>query len=638
MGTTLVLLGVLHAAFGWAQAPVTVTGRVVTGAGLSPVVGAVISGDGVQAATDSTGGFVVVVPQGRLRLEVSAPGFLNQRIDLPATPEMAPLEVVLVPTQDFRESVTVSGTTAARAPTASTIDVPPLAVKRVAGAGDNIFRALQTLPGVNATDDFGSRLAVRGGGPDQNLTVMDGVEIHNPYRLFGLTSAFNPEIVEGFELTAGGFGAKYGDRLSSILQVNNRPGRRDTALAGTAALSLTDTNLVLEGRLPGGATGSWLVTGRRTYYDLVARRFTDNDLPSFEDLQTKVVWEPHAGQQLTFFALRSRERTDAAFGSSTSTDRAVIGDGSRNDVAALAYARPLGSRASSRTVAAWYVYTDGLDFNGSFQNDAQRSNVAGDSAFSRTDVVFTRSLSVRDVSLRHDASVQLRGGHFLETGFDVHALRTSWGWTITGDRNPSAANGSSIRGGAGLPSLLQSTRDTTRAAAWLQDRFLVGARLRLEPGLRIDRSGFSGETVASPRLGVSYELTPLTRLRGAVGRYTQSPGYEKLLQADYFVDLTSASGRTLSSERSTHVLGALEHVFAPSVTGRTEFYYKRFDQIIVGRLETPEETAARVAQYNFPPALSANVPTAPIITSIPVNGASGRAYGLDVYIEKKVRS
>ena len=92
---------------------------------------------------------------------------------------------------------------------------------------------------MNATADFDSRIAVRGGGPDQNLTVMDGVEIHNPYRLFGLTSAFNPETVENFELTAGGFSPKYGDRLSSLLVVENRAGTR-TEVARRVARRVRD--------------------------------------------------------------------------------------------------------------------------------------------------------------------------------------------------------------------------------------------------------------------------------------------------------------------------------------------------------------------------------------------------------------
>ena len=88
---------------------------------------------------------------------------------------------------------------------------------------------------------------MRGGSPDQNLTMMDGVEVHDPYRLFGLTSAFNPEIIQRFELSTGGFSAKYGDRLSSLLVVENRDGSRAERLAGSAALSITDANVVFEG-------------------------------------------------------------------------------------------------------------------------------------------------------------------------------------------------------------------------------------------------------------------------------------------------------------------------------------------------------------------------------------------------------
>jgi len=132
---------------------------------------------------------------------------------------------------------------------------------------------------------------VRGGGPDQNLTVMDGVEIHDPYRLFGLTSAFNPETIENFEFVAGGFSPKYGDRLSSILLVENRAGTRAKPFAGSFSLALTDANFVVEGALPGGGKGSWIVSGRRTYYDLIANRIVGTTLPSFSDVQAKVTYD-----------------------------------------------------------------------------------------------------------------------------------------------------------------------------------------------------------------------------------------------------------------------------------------------------------------------------------------------------------
>ena len=151
----------------------------------------------------------------------------------------------------------------------SAVVVTPAEVLRTPGALDNVFRTLQTLPGVAAAEEFGSRMAVRGGAPDQNLTVMDGVEIHDPYRLFGLTSAFNPETISRFELATGGFSVKYGDRLSSLLVVENR--------AGVPTRGSTDRPHSAyrrqhrpRGRAAEGAAGSWLVTARRTYYDLVA--------------------------------------------------------------------------------------------------------------------------------------------------------------------------------------------------------------------------------------------------------------------------------------------------------------------------------------------------------------------------------
>ena len=249
-------------------------------------------------------------------------------------------------------------------PAAPQVVLAPAAVQRVAGAGDNVFHALQTLPGVSATEDWGSRLAVRGGGPDQNLTVMDGVEIHNPYRLFGITSAFNPEIVDRFELDRGRVRREVRrPAVVSILVVENRQGTPSKAVAGSATASFTDANFVLEGKLPGRASGSWLVTGRRTYYDLIVDRIAKADWPGFQDVQAKGVWDPKPGHRLTLFVLRSRESADTTNDDPDSSEVGVLKT-TRNDVAALSYSAPLGARASSRTVAAWYHYNDAVGVHG----------------------------------------------------------------------------------------------------------------------------------------------------------------------------------------------------------------------------------------------------------------------------------
>ncbi|MBK7264900.1 MAG: carboxypeptidase-like regulatory domain-containing protein [Ignavibacteriales bacterium] len=106
----------------------------------------------------------------------------------------------------------------------SIIDLEPEQAKVLPGAGEDVLRTLQALPGILAPNDFSSQLVVRGSGPDQNLIIIDNVEIFNPYRLYGFISMFNPDAVSDITLITGGFPVKYGDRLSAVLDVSNREG------------------------------------------------------------------------------------------------------------------------------------------------------------------------------------------------------------------------------------------------------------------------------------------------------------------------------------------------------------------------------------------------------------------------------
>jgi hypothetical protein len=615
---------------------VAVSGRVLDASSSKPIAGAIVAAAQGHATTDAEGRFTLALTRARHTIKISSQGYAAQQTQVDLTGSLVPeLEVALVPARLFEERITVAATADAVAQTPATIPVRPSEVVAVAGGGENVFRVLQTLPGVTATDDFTSRLSVRGGGPDQNLTVMDGVEIHNPYRLFGLTSAFNPETVAGFELTAGAFSAKYGDRLSSLLVVENREGTTKRDLAGSAALSLTDTNGILEGRLPRNR-GSWLLTGRRTYYDVVAERFTDSDLPSFDDVQGKLAINLFGQTRLTLFGLRSRETTDASFTGDDGTG--ALFNKTRNDLLTATLHVPLGTRGMARTIGALYETNDETAFDGRFRNTERRSNAPGDDAFADAAIDVTWAFRVRDDSLREELSFQLSEGHVLAAGGELHRLNTRVGFTMVGSRNESEANGSSLQGGVGLPDQLDSPRTDTRVGAWLTDRLRLGQRLELEGGLRLDRSAINERTELTPRFSATLSLNPVTRLRAAAGVHTQSPGYEKLLANDYFMDLSSSGPLDLDNERAVHALLSLERDAGAGVLVRCEAYLKRFSSLISGRLETPAETAARVAQYDFPAELATSVPNEPFILSYPENGTKGDAYGLDVYISKRATS
>jgi outer membrane receptor for ferrienterochelin and colicin len=559
---------------------------------------------------------------------VTSAGYVSKTVAVVAG-EKPQILVSLVPELRFQERMDIEASAQSATTAPAPLAVRPVQVLAAAGAVDNVFRVLQALPGVTATNEFTSHISVRGGGPDENLTVMDGVEIANPYRLQGLVSAFNPETIESFSLDTGSFGVARGDRLSSLLVVQNRAGTDAKAIAGSAALSITDGNVVVEGKLP-GAKGSWIVTGRRTYYDLVAARIIDTELPSFTDLQTRIVWAPSSGTRLSIFGVRSREHADATFDDEATDDYGEFLAASRNDLVAVTFDARIGQRANSRTIASWYDNTGSFDVSAQFQDKSLRSNAPDDTGFGREDIAFGYDLAVRDLAFREELVFRPSARHLLQAGAETHRLTTAISWQIK--RGQDAADGS--RQGI-LPSVLDSSVASGRSGAWLQDRVTLGRRLAVEAGLRFDRSEVNGRSDLSPRLAATLTLDDATRLRGAVGKYTQSPGYDKLVQSDFFVDLSHTGTLDLPNERSLHGSLALERDLGPGIEARAEVYYKSFRDLIVGRLEGEAERAARVAQYDFPAELAQDVPASAQITSTPVGDGRGRAYGFDLYLAKR---
>jgi hypothetical protein len=594
-----------------------------------PIEGAeVVAGD-LSVETGPDGGFEMALVSDGTMLRVDAEGYLETTVQVESrTNASQPIEVKLFPRKDFVETVQVrGGSPVVEEPSGYRMAADE--VLQVAGSLDNIFRTLDTLPGVSAVEDFGSRLSVRGGSPDQNLTIMDGVEIHDPFRLAGLTSAFNPETIEDFQLTAGGFGAKYGDRLSSILVVDNRIPSR--TFRGVASASITDANLVLEGAIPGTEEGSWLVTGRRTYYDLVAGITSDYSFPSFEDLQGAVSWSMVPGRRLSLLGVRSREGSDFAVHRYSGENLGLQSDAG-NDLVSAAFDW-FGPRLASTTTVGWYQNQDVAGVNGTLLQTAKRSNSPDPEVAVKFDeFIFDRRFLVSDWSAREDLTWEASARHTFELGAEFHGLHSEVQWESVGeDRNVQEPNGSSVRGGAGLPDLLDSQLSSTRGGAWLQDVWRVTPAFSLETGVRLDWSTANHRSTVSPRFAARLELDSGTFLRAAAGHYTQSPGYEKLIQSDYFVDLTGADD--LAYERANHVVVGVEKEIGPAFA-RVEGYYKSFTDLVVGRLEAEDERLARIARYDFPEELQSSVPTSPIITTAPTNGSTGRSFGLDFYLAR----
>lgn len=161
--------------------------------------------------------------------------------------------------------------------------------------GPDVFRALQALPGVTSSSELSNQLYIRGGTPDQNLVLINGVPVYQPFHLFGLSSSIDAAAVDLVKYYSGGFSVRYGDRLSGVLDIVTKPGT-DTLTAKV------DWNLLNAGATISGPLGNklrWRVTGRRTYFDYLAKLAGQPFPYKYYDLEGKLSYMPNPRQLFT---------------------------------------------------------------------------------------------------------------------------------------------------------------------------------------------------------------------------------------------------------------------------------------------------------------------------------------------------
>ncbi len=152
----------------------------------------------------------------------------------------------------------------------------------------DVLRSIQLLPGIEARSDWSAGFNVHGGEADQNLILIDGYPIYNPFHLGGLFSTFIDPTVGRVELHEGGMPVRYGERLSGALDVRSAE-PSSTSMHGTAEVSLLSSTASI-GRAFGDSGGSWMIAARRTYADAVVDLFQPNGFPyHFQDLQAHLV-------------------------------------------------------------------------------------------------------------------------------------------------------------------------------------------------------------------------------------------------------------------------------------------------------------------------------------------------------------
>ena len=228
-----------------------------------------------DGATSNTYGFYsLTLPQGEVELIASYLGYEGLANSFLLDRDTS-INFVLTPNSVIKEITVVAAKNRKiqKETQMSQVTVPIDQIEKIpALLGEvDVLKVLQLLPGVQSGGEGQSGMYVRGGSPDQNLILLDGVPVYNVSHLLGFFSVFNSDAIKNVTLTKGGFPARYGGRLSSVVEINMKEGN-NKEFHGQGSIGLISSRLTLEGPIIKDRT-SFIVSGRRTYLDLIARPF-----------------------------------------------------------------------------------------------------------------------------------------------------------------------------------------------------------------------------------------------------------------------------------------------------------------------------------------------------------------------------
>ena len=258
----------------------TLAGRIRDHKSGEPVVGASIYSEATKigASTDQFGAYSLTLPVGTHELRIRGVGIKNTRrqvvlradgkLDIEVEEDVVTLKEVIV---EAEKDKNVAGMQMGL----EKLDIKTMRqVPTVFGETD-ILRVILTLPGVKSVGESSTGLNVRGGATDQNLILFNDATIYNPSHLFGFFSAFNPDILQGVELYKSAIPAKFGGRLSSVLDITTREGNKKK-LGGSGGIGPLTSRLTLEGPIV-KEKSSFILSGRASYSDWLLKSLSDKN-------------------------------------------------------------------------------------------------------------------------------------------------------------------------------------------------------------------------------------------------------------------------------------------------------------------------------------------------------------------------
>ncbi len=458
-----------------------------------------------NAVADSVRLVVAALGYERQRLAVPAGGSLTHDFRLtPASAELAGVEVVAEREEKINQSTRMG-----------TINIPVAQLKRVPALfGEvDVLKVLQLLPGVQSGGEGQTGLYVRGGSPDQNLVLLDGAPVYNAAHLFGFFSVFNADALKNVELIKGGFPARYGGRLSSVLDITMKEGNMQK-LHGEGGIGLIASRFTLEGPIKKDVA-SFIVSARRTYLDVLAQPLIQSQTDGvsagyyFYDLNGKLNWKISPRDRIFLSGYLGRDKfyvdDESDKGQDTySRQNSSLGWGNRT--ASLRWNRVLNDRLFVNTHLTYtrYQFDVGVSQRERFRENGQ---------LIEQNFTLDYFSNIRDYSFKTDFEYVPNPRHYLRFG----------GQLVLHEFRPGALQ-TTATGGDPRDNQTRGRRLTAQETGlYAEDDYALTDRLKLNAGGRLNVFDVQGTRYFSPepRLSARYALTENWALKAAYARTSQ---------------------------------------------------------------------------------------------------------------------
>lgn len=591
-----------------------ISGQIIDGATHQPLVGVnvvIVEKPTVGASTDEKGNFVVKnLEVGEYSLRATLIGYTpavatdvvvstgrSTKVKIKLEEQTIQVEGVEVSADYFSAAGAISPI--------STIGLDGAEVKRSPGSAQDMQRIVQSMPNVATSDDKSNELIVRGGAPNENLTVMDYVEIPstnhypNQFNSGGPINMVNVDLIEDIRFSTGGFPAQYGDKVSSVMDVTIREGDRQHDFSSNTGFNFAGFGTVMEGAIDGGK-GSWLFSARQSLLETIDKVVGISSLgltaiPRYYDTQWKMAYDLSRTQKLLISGIYGNDKIFLEGNpKEKNRQKANVSDSSSVEVVNVRQSQYAGgvSLKSLWGENGYSVLT--LSSLGNKANLEVRDDFMARSYGPSGEVLTSTLVNSRNtysdnsydsyLALKYEVVYHLQRSHEISAGaryLTVWKFDNATHWYSDISRYDTNNDGVFETGPVTFPDGNVQNHlglgSEYKSYVYVSDKIRLADVLHVTVGARYDYFSYSKKGDVSPRFSASFDVVPpTTRINLAYGEFYQTQSLP------YYSDNRSMGyNRGLEDTHARHFVLGVEHVFADGLKATLEGYYKSYTNLPV---------------------------------------------------------